>query len=159
MGETLTTNANREQNAQRNVIGYEDGFELSKKYEDLFSKDFTTKQTRTFNGSNRVLAFPNAKDLIVASPTFPSSICSEDTQDDSDLSSNEDQNDMSLFQEAAQHVATFAEDLFARQSQDLQQSIEHVSQSSQRHEETLDRISNNLQHLTRILRQRNQRRP
>ena len=158
MGETLATSERGNQTAQRNIIGYEDGFEISKKYEDLFTKDFTTQQTRIFNGSNRVLAFPNASDLIVASPTIPSSICSQDTQDSSDSSSN-DQNDMSLFQEAAQHVATFAEDLFTQQSQDLQMSIEHVSQSSQRHEEALDRISNNLQNLTRILRQRNQRRP
>ena len=144
------------QNTNR-IIDFEDGFEISKKCEDLFSKDFTTKQTRFLNSSPRVMAIPNANDLCVGSPIFTNSICSDDTQETID-SSNDESTDMSLFQETAQHVATFAEDLFAQQSQEFQHTIETFSQSSQRHEEALDRITNNLEQLTRLLRERRQRR-
>ena len=125
----------------------------SSKCNDLFSKDLTTKPTRSLNFSPRVKAEPVYTDLFQPSPLLVNSLCSEDTQQ----SSSSDGEDLSLFQEAAQNVANFAEDLFTRQSQELQQTIEHFSQSSQRHEEAIERISNNLEQLTRILRERGQR--
>ena len=137
------------QSRQMELERINQGIGLDMKNEDLFMYDLTSEGTRKANFSPKVQAFPEMSSIFL----FQSSIGSFISDDDS-ATSQDDKDSQHVIQETTENVASYVEDLFVRQTRDLQESLEHVSQSSQRNEEALDRISSNLQHITRILQER-----
>ena len=127
--------------------------EINSRCDDLFTKDMTTVQTRALNFSRRTVAKADVSDMFILSPPLMNSLCSEDSQAQNE-SLSEDDSDFDLFEEAAQRVASIADEIIARHSQDLQHSIESLSQSSQRHDDAIGRIQSNIRHLNSIIGER-----